>query len=223
MGEPLAELVPAGRLIELSAPPHGPGARTTTAVSILVHAQRQGETAVWLQPAGGPLYPPDLAEAGVDLEALVVVHVPASAGPHGSCKAAELLLRSGAFGLVVIDLCAGVPPGSGEAWQGRLLGLSRQHHAYVLLLTDKPSHAPSLGPLVGIRIEPWREQATASELAAIEPLSVGGSPQDLPRIGTRARRGKRPGRFAIGHAILKNKTGQTLEPARDLARGPWGL
>lgn len=176
---------------------------------MVAHMQQQGETTVWLQPTGGPLYPPDLADAGIDLESLVVIHVPVSAGPHGACKAAELLLRSGAFGLLVLDLSAGVPPGSGEAWQGRLLGLARQHHARVVVLTVKPTHATSLGPLVGMRIEPKRQRA---------PIVDNG-----PRSRRDPQRGRQPGRFLVEHTVLKNKTGNAIEPALEAYRGPWGL
>jgi len=234
VGESLSSIVPTGRLVELSTPSTGPSARTSTAVTLLAHAQQQGETAVWLQPQGGPLYPPDLSEAGIDLDALVVIHVPASSGPHGACKAAELLLRSGAFGMLVLDLTAGVPPGSGEAWQGRLLALARQHQAKVVLLTDKPSHAASLGPLVGLRIESTRTVvgAESSELGpgsgvdGVVPLS---SPTPLaplrPGGGRRASRAKQrtPTRFFVHHSVLKNKTGKTLEPSLESYRGPWGI
>ncbi|MEX1362752.1 MAG: recombinase A [Nannocystaceae bacterium] len=155
--QPFQQMAQPGRLIELSSPQHGPGARTSTAASLLRHAQREGETTAWIQPSGGPLYPPDLHESGVDLESLVVVHVPAEQGTLGLAKAAELLLRSGAFGMVVLDLGAAKSRGS-TAWQGRLLGLARQHESRVLLLTDKPSVADSLGPLIGLRVEPRRER-----------------------------------------------------------------
>lgn len=192
VAEPLVELLPRGRLVELSGPTLGFGARTTTAVAAVHHAQREGETTAWIQPERGPLFPPDLAESGVDLDALVVVQVPLGADKHTPIKAAELLLRSGAFGLIVVDLSDwGAPPGSGEAWQGRLLGLSRQHNTRVLLLTEKPSHATSLGALVGLRIEPQRERT--------------------------------PQGFAVEAAILKNKTGRTIEAAPMQHRGPWGL
>ena len=223
VGESLSSIVPTGRLVELSTPSTGPSARTSTAVSLLAHAQQQGETAVWLQPQGGPLYPPDLGEAGIDLDALVVIHVPASSGPHGACKAAELLLRSGAFGMLVLDLTAGVPPGSGEAWQGRLLALARQHHARGVLLTDKPSHAASLGPVVGLRIESTRTDGVEtlvplSSPTPLAPLRPGGG-------GGGGRRGKArtPTRFFVHHSVLKNKTGKTLEPSLESYRGPWGL
>jgi recombination protein RecA len=84
----------------------GASARLTAAVGCLHMAQARGETTAWVQRAGGSLFPPDLQDSGIDLDALVVVQVPARAGAHGPVKAAELLLRSGGFGMVVVDLSA---------------------------------------------------------------------------------------------------------------------
>lgn len=195
---PLPELVTPGRLVELSSPSPGAGACTSTAVSLLRRAQREGETTAWVQPRGGPLHPPDLHEAGIDLEALVVVHVPMTKGTEGAaglCKAAELLLRSGAFGMVVVDLGAlpaGARSASRTSWQGRLLGLSRQHESRVILLTEKPTHADSLGPLIGLRVEPRRTR-------------------------------RADGSFAVEPHVLKNKSGAPVSPAVDYFVGPPGL
>lgn len=149
---PLFELLLPGKLIELSGV--GSVARTTAAISTLRRAQREGETAAWIQPEAGPLFPPDLHEAGIDLDALVVVHVPVVAGPAAPCKAAELLLRSGAFGLVVLDPGSSLAPGT--SWQGRLLGLARQHHSRIVIITNSTTREGSLGPLVSLRVEPRR-------------------------------------------------------------------
>ena len=208
-GEPLGLVeqiasAAAGRLVEISG--QGDAARLTLSVDIVRHIQREGETAAWVQPAGGPLFPPDLQEGGVDLESLIVIHVPPGAGPYGVPKAAELLLRSGAFGLVVLDLTEPGPRGPVEAgtgsqsaawqrrpaWQGRLLGLAREHRSRVLCLTDTPEHEHSLGPLVALRVQPGRV-----------------------RVGT--------GLFSIKPRILKNKLGLPLEPRAEQRRGPWGL
>ena len=115
----LARELPAGKLVEVSG--SRACARLTTAVSVVRQAQIEGETTAWIQPAGGPLYPPDLHEHGIDLAALAVVQVPAHARQHGLLRAAELLLHSGAFGLVVLDL-RHASPKPGAAWQGRLSG-----------------------------------------------------------------------------------------------------
>lgn len=196
---------PTGRLVEISGPTDAPCARTTTAVALLREAQAEGETTAWIQLEGGTLYPPDLEQSGIDLEALVVIHIPrdtasrarapaASRGPYGLCRAAEMLLRSGAFGLIVVDLTEGAPPTGGEAWQGRLLALARQHATRIVLLTDKPTHADSLGTLIALRIEPRRLREA-------------------------------PGRFDIDHHLLKNKSGTPIGVPSSKAgyRGPWGV
>lgn len=148
------ERIPPGRLVELSG--EGSCARTTTAVAAVLEAQCEGETVAWIQPRAGRLFPPDLAQSGVDLDALVVVRIPDRVGPYGLCRAAELLLRSGAFGLVLLDMCEAVPPPHDSAWQGRLLGLARQHQSRLVVLTQKPMQAASLGPLVSLRLESTR-------------------------------------------------------------------
>jgi recombination protein RecA len=146
--------VPTGRLLELS------GAlalgRTTSAVALVAAAQRRDEPVAWVQPKRGALFPPDLADAGIDLDALVVVHTPREGGGHGVARAAELLMRSGAFGLAVLDLTDGTPPG--DAWLGRLGGLARQHEARIAILTSRRDEEPSVGPLVGLRVAPARDR-----------------------------------------------------------------
>lgn len=200
-GRPLAQLVAPGRLVELCGP-----AQTTAAVSVLAELQRSGETCVWIQPAQGSLYPPDLLAAGVDVESLVVVHIPPSKalpGPAGQCRAAELLLRSGGFGLVILDFAHDEPEGAG-AWQGRLLGLVRQHEARLLILRPRGREdRPSLGPLISLRIAAYAERVSRGE--------------DPPGFAPKT------GRFVLRHEVLKNKTGAPLEPAPQTLRGPWGV
>jgi recombination protein RecA len=193
---PLAEQLPAGRLIEIASAPGG--AQMTAAVACLGHAQARGETAAWVQLASGALFPPDLADSGIDLDALLVVNVPLRAGAFGPVKAAELLLRSGGFGCVIVDVRAprsttrerGLDRDS--AWQGRLLGVAREHDSVVVLLSDGGSHAGSLGPLVSVCIEPHRR---------------------------RVQRGV----FAVEHRVRKDKSGLLCALAEDRRRGPHGL
>jgi recombination protein RecA len=159
---PLGEQLPPGKLVEISG--DRSSARLSTAASAIRHAQIEGETTVWIQPAGGALYPPDLHECGIDLSALPVVQIPHHAGAHAPFKAAELLLRSGAFGWVVLDL-RDSPVRFDAAAQGRLLGLAREYQSRVVLLTTKPRTTDSLGPLVAIRIEPVRRRVGRSAFA----------------------------------------------------------
>jgi recombination protein RecA len=143
----------AGRIIELS----GSTGRTSTAVSMLLAAQREGEAVVWIEPTDGALYPPDLAAAGVDLDALVIVRVPTKEGPEGLCRVAEWLVRSGGFGLLVMDLM-GRAPAAQSPWQTRLSGLLRKHDAQLCVLSDSQAAAPSLGAMVALRLEPQRQR-----------------------------------------------------------------
>jgi recombination protein RecA len=199
-----AARLPRGRLIEITAG-HPTSAQTTATVACLLHAQARGETTAWIQPEGGALYPPDLADAGVDLDALVVVHVPTGAGPHGGMKAAEILLRSGGFGMVVVDLGRSpalpaerahghmlAPRARGlerTAWQSRLFALAREHGSWLILLT--PENA-QLGSLISLRVEPRRT-----------------------RVGH--------GRFAIEHVVRKDKSGACASFTVEYHRGPCGL
>lgn len=152
---PLWQLFQPGQLIELSG--QAPG-KLSAVVRLIARAQAEQEPVAFLALRDAPgFYPPDFARAGVDVEALVVVRLAESAGSHGLVRAAEVLLRSGAFGLVVIDLTSGVPKGE-LSWQARLSGLLRRHEARAVVLTESASREPSLGPLVSLRVEPcWHE------------------------------------------------------------------
>lgn len=91
----------AGRLVEI----HGEHGGVLSLAARLVHdAQRRGETAAWVLARDTSFFPPDLADGGIDLEGLVVVR---TSVPGGGARAADLLVRSGAFGLVVLELGVG--------------------------------------------------------------------------------------------------------------------
>jgi len=211
---PLAEQLPVGRLVELART--ADGAQMTMAVACVRQAQVQGEPVAWVQRAGGSLFPPDFADSGIDLDALLFVHVPnahagssiaqRTAAEHNLAKAAELLLRSGGFGMVVIDLTAvpaadanadcaspqAKPNGLELAVQSRLLGLAREHRCQVLFLSERGSRGGSLGPLISLCIEPKR---------------------------TRVGRGE----FAVAPHARKDKSGLLCALAVEARRGPWGL
>jgi recombination protein RecA len=135
----------AGRLVEISNP--GTTAALTAATALVHEAQCGGESAAWITTCGATFHPPDVAQAGVDLRALPVVRVP---GLHAGARAAEELLRSGAFAVVVLDLGAAIE--LPLAVQTRLTSLVQKHQTALLLLTRKPVQAPSLGSLVSLRV-----------------------------------------------------------------------
>lgn len=149
-----------GRLVELSA--RGASATLTTAIDIVLEAQAQGEPVGWISAidaaTSGTFYPPDVADSGVDLAALVVVRAPTGAAV---ARAAERLLRSGAFGLIVLDFAAShvdVP----TAHQGRLVTLAQAHDAAIVCITEKSNDTASIGSLVSLRTEALRTRTSGA-------------------------------------------------------------
>ena len=140
----------AGLVVEVSAEPAS-GAALTPTVALVADAQREGETTAWIASTEGTFFPPDAVAAGVDLEALVVVKAP---GAQAGARAADKLLRSAGFGLVVLDLgdAGAAARGLTPALQGRLHGLADRHRAVLACLTDKKADAPSLGAAVAVRV-----------------------------------------------------------------------
>ena len=124
----------------------------------------------WVTAAESSFYPPDTVQEGVDLDALVVVRVP---GPQAIPRAGEKLLRSGAFGLVVLDIGAADIP---MPIQSRLAALALQHHTALVCLTEKGSREPSLGSLISLRVDAGRRRASerfACELKVLKDKRRG--------------------------------------------------
>lgn len=201
LGEAAPDLAPAvapvwsraelsGRLSEL-----GPGrepAVLSAAAALLRDAQRHGEPAAWVAVGEDLVYPPDLAAGGIDLARLPVVRA-ADAAAAG--RAADLLLRSGAFGLVIVDLLAAgarVRAGLATPLQSRLTQLARRHDAAVLCLRRPAPDGGSLGSLVSLRAE-----------ASREPLG--------------------PGRFRCRVDVVKDKRRGPGWSWQEVWRGPEGL
>ena len=133
----------AGRLVEISS--SAASAALTLTFTLVREAQERGEPVGWVTLAESFFYPPDVARGGIDLVALVVVRL-ARAG--SIARAGEKLLRSGAFGVVVLDLGGADIP---MPLQTRLTGLAHRHHTALVCLTEKTGAAFSLGSLVSLR------------------------------------------------------------------------
>jgi recombination protein RecA len=186
----LSELM--GRLVELSA--DAEAAHLTAAFGLVLDAQLGGDRAAWITLEHSSFFPPDVVDGGVDLEALPVVRVPDA---RAAGRAADHLVRSGGFGLVVIDLSSGADARvqSSSAFDAalltRLLGLPRQQNAAVLILTKKSLEAPSLHSLISLRAEArWR---------------------------------LREGRYELCVRVLKDKRGGAGWTAVETCRGPAGV
>lgn len=141
----------SGRLVELSG--SGASAVLTAVTKLILDAQRQLEPVAWVGTDESCFFPPDVAQSGVDLSALVVVRIPTAQAKRPIASmlavAAERLLRSGAFGLVLLDL--GKEPALNQTLQSRLLGLAQRHQAAVLFMTEKAEESGSLGSLISLR------------------------------------------------------------------------
>jgi recombination protein RecA len=154
----------SGRLVEVTGGPSS--GRSSWLARLVATVQADGETAAWLQLAPGTLYPPDLAALGVDLTALTTCLLPDG---QALLKTADILLRSGGFGLVVADLAdTAIRPTDGQL--GRLLGLCQKHGAVLALLTralepqaGEVARGAALGSLVSLRVALRRSAPQAGQ------------------------------------------------------------
>ncbi len=167
-----------GRLCELSG--HTGSAVLSFAFGLVLDAQFHTEPTSWITSSHHSFFPPDAAVTGIDLNALVVIRlegaqkrISASKRPvrrrsyaSRAARAAEHLVRSGAFGLIVLDL--GTEGTLSMATQTRLAGLAKAHNTLILCLTDKAEDTASIGSLISwrahtnkIRVGPGLFQCTA--------------------------------------------------------------
>lgn len=152
----------SGRLVELSSV--GASAALSFTAQLLHEAQRQGEPVAWVQGRDSLFHPPDLAATGVDLRALPILRPPT---PGDLGKIVGHLLRSGAFGLIVVDLShSEADRALPVPLQSRLERTAALHGTCVLCLTDKAPDAGSLGPLVSWRGEARRVSARGAVVRA---------------------------------------------------------
>ncbi|MFQ5789163.1 MAG: recombinase A [Acidobacteriota bacterium] len=202
----------AGRIVEISG--SGATAALTAATGLLLEAQRSGEPSAWITVPGSTFYPPDIDESGVDLDGLAVVRAPDA---QGAARAAEQLIRSGGFGLVVIDLGPRFirpRPGEGRPRYGhpygciatplqtRLVGLAQKHDCAVVVLTEKPAYQPSMGSLISLRAEARR--------------------RSTQRAGDFVQRSP-PAPYEVEVYVLKDKRRGPGHSHRKVFRGPPGL
>jgi recombination protein RecA len=149
----------AGRLVEISG--FATSASLTIAFGLVLQAQEQNQLVGWVTSAESFFYPPDVAQSGIDLAALAVVRLSAA---ENIPRAGEKLLRSGAFGLVVLDLGA---VGISTAFQTRLTGLAHRHHTALVCLTEKKQKTFSLGSLISLRAHAEKKRLSTNRFACL--------------------------------------------------------
>ena len=128
-----------GRLVEVVGGPRS--LRLAWLAQLTTQVQAAGDVAVWLQTMESTSFPPDLQRAGVALDGLPILRL---ADFAAQLRAADVLLRSGAFGLCAIDATAASQRAldasrSLDNALGRLLGLCQKHASSLVFLTPEPT------------------------------------------------------------------------------------
>ncbi len=136
----------AGRVVELCGTVDS--AVLTLVCGLVVDTQHDGQPVAWCTLPRSSFFPPDLAAGGGDLDAMPVIRARDS---RTAARAAGRLLRSGAFGLVVLDL--GPRAELDVAPLAHLAKLAHTHDATVVCLTEKSAEVDSLGSLVSLRAQ----------------------------------------------------------------------
>ena len=139
----------AGRLVELSSTESS--ALLTTACRLVLDAQQNGDYVAWITLGGSTWFAPDVADIGIDLDALIVIRANTVVD---AARAADELVRANAFGLIVIDMGTGARTERlPAAAVTRLSGLALRHDMAIVFLTSKSSDTASLSSLISLRVE----------------------------------------------------------------------
>lgn len=150
----------AGRFVEVLG--QGASARLTAAIALVREAQELGEPVAWVGSSAVTFFPPDVAASGVDLEALAVIRVESA---RDALRAADHLLRSGAFGLVVLDFTEStdIPMQA----QVRLANLVQKHGSILLALCPESSNSHSRrgGSLASLRATSCRTRTSTGRFS----------------------------------------------------------
>ena len=142
----------AGKLVELRSAVSSAG--LTAGLGLVRCAQEAGETAVWVTSTDSIFFPPDAVEGGVELEALAVVRLP---GAMALLRAADKLIRSGAFGLIILDFVSlFLPYSTSLSQQSRLRGLAQKHQTAMVFLTCSTRPLSVAGSLISLRGQAMR-------------------------------------------------------------------
>ncbi len=140
-----------GRLVEISEP--HPIAGLSFCFLLVREVQMAGGCAAWIGPMDSTFYPPDAEKGGIDLRNLPILRL---TDIQSLGRAAEILLRSGAFQLVLLDL--GYDHTISIARLAQLNGLVRKHNACAVFLTHKQHGEQSVGPLISLHARTSRQR-----------------------------------------------------------------
>ena len=137
----LAHVRLAGSLFELQG--GSTASLYSVASALLVGAQQDGECVAWVGGAGRKPLLRDMERGGVDVGAILFTH---AVDWRAGLDAAELIVASGAVGLVVLDL--GVGAKISAARVKRLMNQARRNRVAVCFLVSKSA----LGSWASLRL-----------------------------------------------------------------------
>lgn len=189
----------------------GPAAsgRSAVAARLLATATENGGLGALIELPGGPdgrCYPPALAAAGVDLERLLVIEARDAAGV---ARAADILLRAAAFGVVVMPAVVL----RAVAWT-RLASLTHRASAVLVALGGEASN--ELGYFAALRI---RLQMTNVRFAGSEGLFCALAGIDVEAAVLKHKRAA-PGKRAYFSCKTFERSGAPLGMLRERTFAP---
>ena len=208
--------LPRGRLTEIVG---AAGSGTTSLVRHLVAGAVARGLAVAYVDATRTLAPRDWAFAGTDAAARDALWVVRPTDPARGAWCADVLLRSGAFALVVLD---GAPP-LARGVSVRLLHLARESDAALVVLGDATRGATMLGGAVRLQVAAARGNRGRTRKNADMPerpfrvpprsSAVDAVERTRPELtGARREGAPRPGRLRqVAVTVEKGGTHQTVE------------
>lgn len=141
-----------GRLCEIQ----GAAPALTFAVQLIREAQANRQPVAFVSSKESTFYIPDLISNGIDLESLVCIQTDTARFKNAIARSADHLLRSGAFGLVLLDMHhekRHIP----MPLLTRLSGLCRKHECATLFLRSPQRAESGLGSLISLRLEVERD------------------------------------------------------------------
>ncbi len=135
-----------GRLVEVTARRGHP--QVTLAIERIAEAHRCGEPAAWIGPSTSLFYPPDIADWPLDWSALALLRLD---NRQQATRAADKLLQSGAFGIVVIDLIDCDDTALPTPLIHRLKRQAKRHDSAALFLTRTGRDGVSVSNAIDLR------------------------------------------------------------------------
>lgn len=187
---------PRGTIGTLEGPPSS--GRSALAARLLAAATERGLGAL----VGVELFPPALAAAGVRLERLLIVR---TAEPLEASRAADIIVRSGAFSVVIVPT---IPSGrrTGSAMWSRLASLTHRANALLIALGDEAS--AELRYFASVRLE--------TSLECVRWNGRSGHLGELAGFDVRAVVRKHKRAVPVGEALIHCEPFEDRPPLVDL-------